>query len=83
VSVDPASPGRRECGAARTARAPGRGAYLCADRRCLERAEGRRALGRALRHEGALPAALWEELHERIATLSVTESGRRQEETHG
>ncbi|HLT60269.1 MAG TPA: YlxR family protein [Microlunatus sp.] len=39
-------------------RAPGRGAYLHRDPRCLEQAIRRRAFGRALRREGIGPEQL-------------------------
>ena len=46
----------------RSGRAPGRGAYLHADRACVEQARRRRALERALR--APVPAEVWAELGE-------------------
>jgi predicted RNA-binding protein YlxR (DUF448 family) len=40
---------------------PGRGAYVCPDRACIERAL-RGGLGRVLKHGGTLPEALEDEL---------------------
>jgi len=43
-------------------RLPGRGAYVCPRAACVEAAWAKGGLKRALRYEGALPAALHEEL---------------------
>jgi len=46
----------------RDGRAPGRGAYLCARRECVEKAWKRRAVERALRLPSGLPVELRDEL---------------------
>lgn len=38
--------------------APGRGAYLCRDRKCIERAWARRGVERALKLHGTMPASV-------------------------
>jgi len=43
-------------------RAPGRGAYLCRQAACIERAWARRALERALKLNAPAPAALKEKI---------------------
>ncbi|MFN2388704.1 MAG: YlxR family protein [Actinomycetota bacterium] len=54
-------------------RAAGRGAYVCADRRCIERACRTGSLRRSLRYEGSLPETLEETLRRRVLEL---EKGR-------
>ena len=49
-------------------RSPGRGAYVCFDRSCVERALRSGGLKRALRVEGPIPPALVEDLLRRAAT---------------
>ena len=54
-------------------RAPGRGAYLCAQTACVERAWSRRALERALKLQAPAPAALKEQLLARMASAARDE----------
>jgi len=54
-----------------TGRAPGRGAYLCANLECLKEARRRKALSRCLKVE--VPASFYEEIAATIATLSPRE----------
>ena len=49
---------------------PGRGAYLCANRECLEKARKNRALSRALKAE--IPNELYEHLEEYVETYRET-----------
>ena len=49
--------------------APGRGAYFCGSLRCVERAEKKGLLSRALR--GPIPATVWESLKADIAAWSA------------
>jgi predicted RNA-binding protein YlxR (DUF448 family) len=49
---------------------PGRGAYLCANKECLEKARKTKALSRALKME--IPAELYEHLGEYIETYGAT-----------
>ncbi|MGH2787998.1 MAG: YlxR family protein [Actinomycetota bacterium] len=49
--------------------APGRGAYLCPEPTCIDRALGSNRLRTALRHEGALPEGLRAELMSRARTV--------------
>ncbi|HVM34340.1 MAG TPA: YlxR family protein [Actinomycetota bacterium] len=49
---------RRGDGSIAIGHGAGRGAYVCSDRRCIERALSSGALRRALRHEGPLPEEL-------------------------
>ncbi|MFN2489937.1 MAG: YlxR family protein [Actinomycetota bacterium] len=71
IAVDPKVSGGPE----RSSRGAGRGAYLCADRACVEQAMSRRALRRALRCEIGSPARLRDELIERIASTSGASRG--------
>lgn len=48
-----------------TSKAPGRGAYLCANAACLEKAVKTRALERALEHK--IDDAVWARLGEELA----------------
>ena len=48
-----------------TSKAPGRGAYLCPNQACLERAVKTRALERAL--EGKIDETVWARLREELA----------------
>ena len=52
VRLDQSSSGRKAPGAPVTGRAPGRGAYVCADDPCVERALQTGALARALGPHG-------------------------------
>ncbi len=54
-----------------TGRAPGRGAYLCANLECLKEARRRKALSRCLKVE--VPASFYEEIAAAIASLSAQE----------
>jgi len=54
-----------------TGRAPGRGAYLCANLECLKEARRRKALSRCLKVE--VPASFYEEIAAAIANLSMQE----------
>ena len=47
-------------------RPPGRGAYVCYDRGCVERALASGSLRRRLRYDGSLPEGLRDELVRRI-----------------
>jgi predicted RNA-binding protein YlxR (DUF448 family) len=73
VVVDSSSPrkGARDGVPARS-RLPGRGAYLCVDDRCVDRALRSGALRRALRYEDAVPEGVIAEL---VATGTRPESG--------
>ena len=54
-----------------TGRAPGRGAYLCANLECLKEARRRKALSRCLKVE--VPASFYEEIAAYFETLSARE----------
>ncbi len=56
-------------------RADGRGAYVCTDPGCIERAVRTGSLRRTLRHEGALPAGLEEALMERAEEVEKGKHG--------
>jgi len=59
VRLDQHGPGGKASGASVTGRAPGRGAYVCADDPCVERALQTGALVRALgKHGPELPQVL-------------------------
>jgi predicted RNA-binding protein YlxR (DUF448 family) len=50
-------------------KAPGRGAYVCADGACIERARKRRAFERALKLRASVPRELWDEIEKLIFDL--------------
>ena len=62
VTVDPRVPVL-----GRPSRSPGRGAYVCPEPACVERAVATGALARALRLKGELPESLLETLRSEIA----------------
>ena len=55
--------------------APGRGAYVCPRRACLDAARKRRALDRALRTK--IDGALWERLEQEFDMLCASHSDAR------
>ena len=57
----------------RARRPAGRGAYVCPDPKCVDRALGTGALRRALRYDGPLPESLGEELASRAAGAEIEE----------
>jgi predicted RNA-binding protein YlxR (DUF448 family) len=70
VVVDPVGLGASHSSRRRVVRASGRGAYLCPEEECLQRALRGGALGRALRYTGPL-IGLERELRHRIAVVDA------------
>ncbi len=64
-------------------RMPGRGAYLCAERSCLEQARKKKALARTLKippsKHGVMTEELWQELGRRLENFASV-GGKRSEE---
>jgi len=50
-------------------RAPGRGAYLCRQAGCVEKAWKRRALERALKLKNTVPASLRDDIMKVLSTM--------------
>ena len=56
----------------REGKAPGRGAYVCPSRECVERARSARAVARSLRCE--VPESFWSDLSDRVESESSVET---------
>jgi predicted RNA-binding protein YlxR (DUF448 family) len=56
----------------------GRGAYVCVNQACADRASRSGALGRVLRLEGRVPPELAEQLKERIAAAAAFAKGEEE-----